>query len=90
MLQKIYQHLLRSDINFRGDLCVKEKGMDMKYLYLLLVLLVRNVTEGDAQIFVKDTVGVRMDSTAIIGECIDFPCWIQFVSADSTGTFLLV
>ena len=62
----------------------------MKYLYLLLVLLVRNVTEGDAQIFVKDTVGVRIDSTAIIGECIDFPCWIQSVSADSTGTFLLV
>lgn len=62
----------------------------MKCLCLLLLMTVWNVAKGDAQTFLKDTIGVRMDSAAIIGECIDFPCWIQSVSADSTGTFLLV
>lgn len=64
--------------------------MNMRCLYWLLVMMVWCVSKGGAQTFLKDTVGIRMDSTAIIGECIDFPCWIQSVSADSTGTFLLV
>lgn len=64
--------------------------MNMKYLCLLLVTVVWNIAGGEAQTFLTDTIGVRMDSTALIGECMDFPCWIQSVSADSTGTFLLV
>lgn len=64
--------------------------MGIRQLYLLLVVAALNLVKGEAQSFLNDTIGVRMDSTAIIGECIDFPCWIQSVSADSTGTLFLV
>lgn len=63
----------------------------MKKLYLL-ALIAWCVVSGKAQSFQSDTIGFKMDrdSSVIMGECIEFPCWIQSVEADSTGTFLLV
>lgn len=64
--------------------------MDVRRLYMLIILLAISRIGMEAQVFLNDTIGIRTDSSVITGEHLKFPGWIDNVTADSTGTLLLV